>query len=130
MSKSKKPRTLVLFFMTGCPHCEANKPAWDEACRMMKAKSPETEIEEHESSEPETASEGVNSFPTMKLKDGDKEAVLEGKQSSGKEIVEKLEKDLKSKKKGGSRRRRTHRRTHRLRRKLLHRTLRNYVSLR
>jgi hypothetical protein len=121
---SKKPRTLVLFFMTGCPHCEANKPAWEEAKRSMKGKA---EIEEHEARDDETASEGVNSFPTMKLKEGDKEAVLEGKQSSGKEIVEKLEKDLKSKKKGGSRRKRTHRR---LRRKLLHRTLRNYVSLR
>jgi hypothetical protein len=121
---SKKPRTLVLFFMAGCPHCEANKPAWDDACRRMKGKA---KIEEHEANDPETASEGVTSFPTMKLKEGDKEAVLEGKQSSGKEIVDKLEGELKAKKKGGSRRKRTHRR---LRRKLLHRTLRNYVSLR
>jgi hypothetical protein len=120
---SKKPRTLVLFFMTGCPHCEANKPAWEEAKQSMKGKA---KIEEHEARDDETASEGVMSFPTMKLKEGDKEAVLEGKQSSGKEIVEKLEKELK-KKKGGSRRKRTHRR---LRRKLLHRTLRNYVGLR
>jgi glutaredoxin len=126
MSKAKKPRTLVLFFMTGCPHCERNKPAWEDACRRMKGKA---EIEEHEARDPETASEGVTSFPTMKLKDGEDEAVLEGAQSSGKVIVETLESDLKKKKskKGGSRRRR---RTHRRSRKLLHRTLRNYVSFR
>lgn len=125
-----KPKTLVLFFMTGCPHCEANKPAWEEACTLMKATNPTITIEEHEANDSETASEGVNSFPTMKLKDGALEAVLEGKQSSGKEIVKKLEADLKKKKKRGGSRHRTHRRTNRLRRKLLHRTLRNYVSLR
>lgn len=128
---SKKPRTLVLFFMTGCPHCEANKPAWDDACRRMKGKAT---IEEHEANDPETASEGVSSFPTMKLKEGEDEAVLEGAQSSGKEIVERLESELtktkKSKTKGGSRRRRVRGRTHRRTRKLLRRTLRNYVSLR
>ena len=128
---SKKPRTLVLFFMQGCHHCAENQPKWEDACRQMKEKDPNTIIEEHESRDPETASEGVTSFPTMKLKEGDTEAVLEGKQSSGEEIVEKLETELKKKKKkGGSRRRRTHRRRHTRSRKLLHRTLRNYVGLR
>jgi glutaredoxin len=126
---SKKPRVLVLFFMKGCGHCAANKPAWTEACQMMKEKDPETEIEEHESAEADVMSrEGVQSFPTMKLKEGETEAVLVGAQSSGKDIVDKLEKDLKKKKKGGSRRKRF--RTHRRSRKLLRRTLRNYVGLR
>lgn len=99
----------------------------------MKEKDPETEIEEHESAETDVMTkEGIQSFPTMKLKEGDAEAVLVGAQSSGKEIVEKLEGELEStkkKKKGGSRRKRL--RTHRRSRKLfLRRTLRNYVGLR
>lgn len=97
----------------------------------MKEKDPETEIEEHESAEADVMSkEGVQSFPTMKLKEGGLEAVLVGAQSSGKDIVDKLETDLKKKKKkGGSRRKRL--RTHRRSRKLfLRRTLRNYVGLR
>lgn len=130
---SKKPRVLVLFFMRGCEHCAANQPAWEDACRKMKKENPETEIEEHESAEADVMSkEGVTSFPTMKLKEGGVEAMLIGKQASGKDIVDKLETDLKakkSKKKGGSRRKRlrTHRRSRKL---LLHRTLRNYVGLR
>ena len=125
MSKAKKP-VLVLFFMNGCPHCERNKPAWEQAKKAMKGKA---RIEEHEAQDPATASEGVTSFPTMKLKDGGAEAVLEGAQSSGKEIVDALESQLASKT-GGSRRRRVRGRTHRRSRKLLHRTLRNYISLR
>lgn len=95
----------------------------------MKEKDPETEIEEHESAETDVMTrEGVQSFPTMKLKEGDDEAVLVGAQSSGDQIIKKLEKGLK-KKKGGSRRKRL--RTHRRSRKLfLRRTLRNYVGLR
>ena len=99
----------------------------------MKEKDPETKIEEHESAETDVMTkEGIQSFPTMKLKEGENEAVLIGKQSSGEDIVEKLEGELKaktSKKKGGSRRKRL--RTHRRSRKLfLRRTLRNYVGLR
>lgn len=125
---SKKPRTLVLFFMVGCPHCAANQKAWDEAKKQAKGKM---EIEEHEAGDEATASEGVNSFPTMKLKDGETEAVLEGAQSSGKEIVKKLEAQLpkeSSKRKRG--RRSTRRLTHRGGRKLRRGTLRNYVGLR
>jgi peptide subunit release factor 1 (eRF1) len=124
---------MVLFFMQGCSHCAANQPAWEDACRQMKEKDPGIAIEEHESREAEVMNkEGVSSFPTMKLKEGDKEGVLVGKQSSGEDIVAKLESDLgkKKKKKGGSRQRRTHRRRHSRARKLIHRTLRNYVGLR
>lgn len=111
---------LVLFYMIGCPHCEANKPAWEDA----KAKAPKDMevLEVDADATPEE--EGVNGFPTMKMKKADgTETVLSGKQSSGEEILE----GLKVKSKGGSRRRR---RTHRIRnRKLLRRTLRNYVAL-
>ena len=97
---------------------------------MMKDKEPTLSIEEHESHEDDVMKkEGIESFPTMKLKDGESEGVLVGKQDSGEAIVEKLETDLKKKKKkGGSRRKRL--RTHRRSRKLLRRTLRNYVGLR
>lgn len=97
----------------------------------MKETNPDTKIEEHESAETDLMTkEGIQSFPTMKLKEGADEAVLVGKQSSGKDIVEKLEGELESKKKkkGGSRRKRL--RTHRRSRKLIRRTLRNYVGLR
>lgn len=123
---SKRP-VLVLFYMIGCPHCEANKPAWDEAKKQVDG---ETEIVEVEASAtPEE--EGVTGFPTMKYKDkSGKETETSGQKTSGKEIVE----ELKVPKKGGSSRRRSAkrslRRTHRRRdRKLRHRTLRNYVSL-
>ena len=124
----KQRPVLVLFYMIGCPHCEANKPAWDEAKRQV---GDETEIVEIEASgTPED--EGVMGFPTMKYKDkAGKETETSGQKESGKEIVE----ELKVPKKGGLRRRRSSkrslRRTHRGRnRKLRHRTLRNYVSLR
>ena len=124
----KRP-VLVLFYMIGCPHCEANKPAWEDAKKQV---DDETEIIEVEASAtPEE--EGVNGFPTMKYKDkSGKETETSGQKESGKEIVEELKVP---KKKGGSRRRssakRSLRRTHRRRdRKLRHRTLRNYVSLR
>lgn len=112
---------LVLFYMIGCPHCEANKPAWEEA----KAKAPkDMEILEIDA-EATPEDEGVEGFPTMKAKRSDgSETKTSGEKSSGDEILA----DLKVKpKKGGSKR---HRRTYRRRsRKLLHRTLRNYVAL-
>jgi hypothetical protein len=124
----KRP-VLVLFYMIGCPHCEANKPAWEDAKKQVDE---DTEIVEIESSATPDE-EGVNGFPTMKYKDkSGKETETSGQKESGKEIVEELKVP---KKKGGSRRRssakRSLRRTHRRRdRKLRHRTLRNYVSLR
>ena len=114
----KRP-CLVLFFMIGCPHCEANKPAWEQA----KAKAPAgTEIVEVDA-DATPDDEGVQGFPTMKYKSKrGTETKTSGQKASGDEILKEL--DVK----GGSRRRR--RRTHRVgKRKLLHRTLRNYVAL-
>jgi thiol-disulfide isomerase/thioredoxin len=110
---------LVLFFMIGCPHCEANKPAWEEA----KAKAPPgTDVVEVDA-DATPDDEGVEGFPTMKYKSkSGKETKTSGQKASGDEILKELEV------KGGSRRRR--RRTHRVgKRKLLRRTLRNYVAL-
>ncbi len=119
---AKRP-VLVLFYMIGCPHCEANKPAWDDAKTKV---SKDTEIVEIEASATPD-DEGVSGFPTMKYKDkSGKETTTSGEKESGDAIVS----ELKVPKKGGSRRSRSLRRTHRRRdRKLRHRTLRNYVSL-
>ncbi len=115
---------LVLFYMIGCPHCESNKPAWEEA---KKQAGNEIQIVEIESSAvPED--EDVNGFPTMRHVDkSGKTSETSGQKKSGGEIAEALH----MKSKGGLRRRRTLRRGHSRRdRKLRHRTLRNYVSLR
>lgn len=116
----KRP-CLVLFYMIGCPHCEANKPAWEEA----KAKAPAGTkvIEVDADATPED--EGVEGFPTMKLKKADgSETKTSGEKSSGEEILKDL--GMPSKKGSSRRRRRTHRGG---KRKLLRRTLRNYVAL-
>ena len=118
----KRP-VLVLFFMNGCPHCEANKPAWEE----LKKEHPDKEFVEVES-EATPDDEGVSGFPTMKHKKEDgTEKVTSGEKRSAKEIADDLDLGIK---KGSSRRRRALRRTHRGRnRKLRYRTLRNHVSL-
>ena len=112
---------LVLFYMIGCPHCEANKPAWEEA----KAKAPAgTKIVEVDAdAAPEE--EAVVGFPTMKYKaEGKEDERLSGEKTSGEEILKGLKVKPNT---GGSKRRR---RTHRVgKRKLLRRTLRNYVAL-
>jgi thioredoxin-like negative regulator of GroEL len=56
--------TLVLFFMTGCPHCEANQPAWEEAKSKAPAGTKIVEVDADATPE----DEGVEGFPTMKLK--------------------------------------------------------------
>ena len=113
----KKQPLLVLFFMDGCSHCEANKPAWEEA--KKKANVPTAEIEA--SATPEEEASG---FPTMKY--GKKE--ISGQKESGDEILDELKVPKKSS--GGRRNRlRTGRRVNRLRGgKSRHRTLRSYVS--
>ena len=113
----KKQPLLVLFFMDGCSHCEANKPAWEEA--KKKANVPTAEIEA--SATPEEEATG---FPTMKY--GKKE--ISGQKESGDEILDELKVPKKSS--GGRRNRlRTGRRVNRLRGgKSRHRTLRSYVS--
>ena len=113
----KKQPLLVLFFMDGCSHCEANKPAWEEAKR--KANVPTAEIEA--SATPDDEATG---FPTMKY--GNK--TISGQKESGDEILNELKVPKKSS--GGRRNRlRTGRRVNRLRGgKSRHRTLRSYVS--
>jgi hypothetical protein len=113
---------LVLFFMDGCPHCAANKPAWDGLKGTVDM--PMVEIEA--SATPEST--GVYGFPTMMLIDekGTK-TKTEGQKSSADEIKKELK--LSKKKKGSSRRRHALRKTNRRSRKLRHRTLRNYVAL-
>jgi len=120
----KRP-VLVLFYMIGCPHCEANKTAWEEVKKDVPEGTDVLEIEADATPD----EEGVSGFPTMKYKKEDgSEKIASGKKSSGKEIADDLELGLA---KGGSRRRRALRRTHRRRnRKLRYGTLRNHVSLR
>ena len=121
----KRP-VLVLFFMEGCPHCEATKPAWEE----FKKKYGEKEFVEIEA-DATPDDEGVSGFPTMKYKKSDgSEKVTSGEKHSAKEIADDLDLGIK---KGSSRSRRgrSARRTHRGRnRKLRHSTLRNHVSFR
>ena len=47
---SSRP-TVVYFYMIGCPHCEAMRPAMDQAKKMMKG----VIIEEKESAQVEDA---------------------------------------------------------------------------
>ena len=112
----KKP-LVVLFYMEGCPHCAANKPAWDDLKKTCKLPMAEIEAEETPSSS------GVTGFPTMIYitKDGSKKSI-EGKRGSGKEIAKELELPT-----SGGRRHASRLRSHRRRRHLRHRTLRNYV---
>jgi hypothetical protein len=113
----KKQPLLVLFFMDGCSHCEANKPAWEEAKR--KANVPTAEIEA--SATPEEEATG---FPTMKY--GNK--TISGQKESGDEILNELKVPKKSSG-SGRHRLRTGRRVNRLRGgKSRHRTLRSYIS--
>ena len=111
---------LVLFFMDGCPHCDANKPAWEEAKR--KADVPTAEIEA--SATPEEEATG---FPTMKYKGEKGTKEISGQKESGDEILDELDVPKKS---TGGRRRRIRSRRHvdrRGGRKTRHRTLRSYI---
>lgn len=116
--KILKQPVLVLFYMDGCPHCEANKPAWEEAKKRAGVRTVEIES----SATPESS--GVTGFPTMTYKGKE----ISGQKESGDEILKDLEVPTK---KGGSRRRvgGTRRVLNALGgRKLRHRTLRSYIS--
>lgn len=116
----KRP-LLVLFFMNGCPHCEANKPAWDQAKKKIKGGATVAEIE----SEATPDSAGVSGFPTMKYVDATgKETVTSGQKSSGDELLKDLQAPTGSVGGRRTRRRRAHHRT----RKLRHRSLRSDVA--
>jgi len=117
----KKQPLLVLFFMDGCPHCDANKPAWEEA--KKKANVPTAEIES--SATPEEEATG---FPTMKYKSSEGTKETTGQKKSGDEILDELKVPKKS---AGGRRRRLRSRRHVNRRggrKSRHRTLSSYVT--
>lgn len=117
----KQRPLLVLFFMDGCPHCEENKAAWDEA--KKKADVPTAEIEA--SATPEEEATG---FPTMKYKSEKGTKEISGQKESGDEILDELEVPKKS---TGGRRRRLRSRRHINRRggrHTRHRTLRSYVT--
>jgi hypothetical protein len=113
----KKQPLLVLFFMDGCSHCEANKPAWEEAKKNSKV--PTAEIEASATPDGE-----ANGFPTMKYRS----KTISGQKESSDEILNEL--GVPKKSSGGGRKRlRTGRRINRLRGgKSRHRTLRSYVS--
>jgi hypothetical protein len=117
----KQRPLLVLFFMNGCPHCEANKPAWEEAKR--KADVPTAEIDEEA-----TPSEEATGFPTMKYLNDEETKEISGQKESGDEILDELKVPKKS---SGGRRRRLRSRRYINRagsRKRRHRTLRSYVT--
>lgn len=120
-SALRKRPCLVLFYMIGCPHCEANKPAWEEAKRKAPKGTKIVEVD----AEATPDEEGVEGFPTMKYKKSDgSESKTSGEKASGDEILKEL--GVKAKKGGSRHANRTHRRRNR---KLLHRTLRNYITL-
>jgi len=112
---------LVLFFMDGCPHCDANKPAWEEAKKKAGVRTVEIEA----SATPEEEATG---FPTMKYKTESGTTEISGQKDSGDQILSELKVPANSA--GGARRRlRSYRRVNRLRGgKTRHRTLRSYVT--
>ena len=84
--KLKRRPLLVLFYMNGCSHCEANKPKWDEMKRKH-GRIPAVEIE----SADVPPEERVSGFPTMKFKPAKgRERVLSGQQESAAIIAKKL----------------------------------------
>lgn len=115
----KKAPILVLFFMDGCPHCDANMPHWDK----MVSKHPEiSSVKIEASATPDNS--GVSGFPTMEYH-GENGSV---KRISGeKESPEAIESELGLKK--GGRRRRTRRARNTRRRKLGNRSLRRNIPL-
>ena len=116
----KKRPLRVLFFMDGCSHCEANKPAWEEAKKMSDVDTAEIESE----AVPENEASG---FPTMKYMSNDGVKTISGQKDSGEEIMDELKVP---KKLSGGRRRRLRSRRHINRRggrRSRARTLRSYV---
>ena len=113
---------LVLFFMDGCPHCEANESAWKEVTK----KAGNAKVAEIEASAVPPSS-GVTGFPTMQYTDEQgKIHTTQGAKESGDQIAN----ELGLPKKGGRRSKRRHTLRHRnTRRRHRHRTLRNHVPL-
>jgi hypothetical protein len=112
--KILKQPVLVLFYMDGCPHCEANRKAWEEA----KKKAGVRTVEIESSATPESS--GVTGFPTMTYKGKE----ISGQKETGDEILKELGVPMKRRGLGGTRRVRNALGG----RKLRHRTLRSYIS--
>lgn len=113
-----KRTSVIYFYMIGCPHCEAMRPAWEDAKKKLKKGGVEVEEKESKQVNP---NDGVSSFPTVVVKKGGEEVKrIEGSRDTGKEIMGEL-----GLQRGGSRRSRTYRG----KRKTRHRTLRNYKAL-
>lgn len=111
-------RTAVIYFyMIGCPHCEAMRPAWDNAKRKMKG----VDVKEKESRDV-GMNDGVQSFPTVVLyKNGKEVKRIEGSREKSSQILS----ELGLLKRGNTLRRRSYRG----KRKTRNRTLRNYKAL-
>lgn len=109
---------MVYFYMVGCPHCEAMRPAWEDAKKKMKKGGMEVKEKESKEVGPE---DGVSSFPTViAYKGGQETKRIEGSRESGSQIMNEL-----GLQRGSSRRGRTYRG----KRKTRNRTLRNYKAL-
>ena len=112
-----KRSTVVYFYMIGCPHCEAMRPAWEDAKKKLKKGGAEVKEKESAQVGPQ---DGVQSFPTVvAYKGGEEFKRVEGSRDSGAQIVSEL-----GLQRGSARRSRTYRG----KRKTRHRTLRNYKS--
>ena len=109
---------VAYYFMIGCPHCEKNKSAWEQAKKKAEKMGMTTkEIESKDSPS------DVRSFPTTRLEEDDGTPTgkkVEGSRKTGDEILTELGVE---KKKGGKRKTRKQQR-----RRSRHRTLRNHVA--
>ncbi len=107
---------IVYYYMIGCPHCEANRKAWNEV-KKMGYKTEEIESQEPQSDE--------TSFPTIVLKEnGQKTKRVEGTRQSGKEIMKELGLQSIRRSRGNTKRGRNI-----SRKRFRNRTLRNHVTL-
>ena len=107
---------VVYFHMIGCPHCEAMRPAWNNAKKNLKT----VHVTEKEARDVDMK-DGVQSFPTIVLYRGDKEVKrIEGARNKSSEILKEL---------GLHGRRSLRGRTYRGNRKTRNRTLRNYKAI-
>jgi hypothetical protein len=115
-SLPKERPLLVLFYMIGCPHCESNKAAWDDAKKKFKGGVAEIESAD--------APAGMG-FPTMRHypKSGEPKEIT-GSRDGSDAILKELGASI-----GGRRRHRTRRLRHRGGRKFGNRTLRSYITL-
>lgn len=81
-------KVVILYWMDGCPHCEANEKAWKEFCKTSKKDKVATRKVE---SANVPTDKNVGSFPTMVLEiDGKEVKRTTGAKQSGKEIKEAL----------------------------------------